>query len=107
MIIKSKAPVRISFGTCGDSDYYIDFLGWGNGINATIDLYSYCEIHKIKDEKIVLRSLETGEIEEFASPKDIQFGVRALNMMKAITKYYAENYGNNGIEIIIMAQSKQ
>jgi len=59
MIIKSKAPVRISFGTCGDSDYYIDFLGWGNGINATIDLYSYCEIHKIPDNKIVLRSLES------------------------------------------------
>ncbi|HLD39239.1 MAG TPA: SIS domain-containing protein [archaeon] len=100
MIIKSKAPVRISFGTCGDSDYYIDFLGWGNGINATIDLYSYCEIHKIPDNKIVLRSLETGQVLEYGSYEDIDFAGRELNLMKAVAKHYGQLYGNNGIEII-------
>ena len=93
---KSKAPVRISFGTCGDSDYYTEFLGWGNGINATIDLYSYCEIHKLDGNRIVLRSLETGQTAEFGAPEEIDFGDRALNMMKAVAKHY----GNNGIEII-------
>ena len=95
-VAKSKAPVRISFGTCGDSDYYTDFLGWGNGINATIDLYSYCEIHKLDENKIVLRSLETGQTIEFNSPSEIDFGDRSLNMMKAVAKHY----GNNGIEVI-------
>ena len=80
-IAKSKAPVRISFGTCGDSDYYTDFLGWGNGVNATIDLYSYCEIHGLNDGRIVLRSLETGQTAEFNSVEEISFGERSLNLM--------------------------
>ena len=96
MITKGKAPVRISFGTCGDADYYIDLIEWGNGINATLDLYSYCEIHKRNDSRIVLRSLETGQIVEFGSPDEIDFGERELNMMKAVAKHY----GNSGIEVI-------
>ena len=99
-VAKSKAPVRISFGTCGDSDYYTEFLEWGNGINATIDLYSYCEIHNIDGKKIILRSLETGHVAEFDSAENIEFGNRELNLMKAVAKYYAEKYGNIGIEVI-------
>ncbi len=95
-LAKSRAPVRISFGSCGDSDYYTDFLGWGNGLNATIDLYSYCEIHALDDNRIVLRSLETGQVAEFNSPEDIDFSDRSLNLMKAVAKHY----GNTGIEII-------
>ncbi len=95
-LAKAKAPVRISFGTCGDSDYYMKFLGWGNGVNATINLYSYCEIHKIEENKIILRSLETGHTEEFNSIEEINIGERALNVMKAVAKHY----GNMGIEVI-------
>ena len=62
MIIRAKAPVRISFGSAGDSDYYYDLITEGNGINATINMFSYCEIHPRKDNKIVLRSLETGQV---------------------------------------------
>ncbi len=100
MIAKAKAPVRISFGACGDSDYYIDFLGWGNVINATIDLYSYCEVHPLDDDNIVLRSLETGQVESFDSPDKIEFGGRELNLMKAVVKHYYENHGTKGIEVI-------
>lgn len=96
MIEKAKAPVRISFGTCGDTDYYIDLIGWGNGINATIDLYSYCEVHKRNDNKIVLHSLETGRVEEFGSIEEIKLDSRELNLMKAVVKHY----GNAGIEVI-------
>ncbi len=96
MIVRGKAPVRISFGSAGDSDYYFDVIEKGNGINATINLYSYCEIHPRKDDKIVLRSLETGHVLEFSSVEEINFGERDLNLMKAAVKHYK----NTGIEVI-------
>lgn len=96
MIIRSKAPVRISFGTCGDSDYYTDLIGWGNGINATLNLYSYCEIHPRSDSKIVLRSLETRQVLSFSRLEEINLGDRALNMMKVA----ALHYRNTGIEVV-------
>lgn len=95
-LVKTKAPVRISFGACGDSDYYMNFLGWGNVVNATIDLYSYCEIHKIDGNNIILRSLETGKTEEFDSIDKMTFGARELNLMKAVAKHF----GSTGIEVI-------
>ncbi len=96
MIIRSKAPVRISFGTCGDSDYYTDLIGYGNGINATTSLYSYCEIHPRKDNKVVLRSLETRQVLAFDRLEDINLGDRALNLMKVA----ALHYKNTGIEVV-------
>ncbi len=96
MIIKTKAPVRMSFGSCGDTDYFMDLIGWGNTVNATLELYSYCELHKRNDNKTVLRSLETGHILEFASLDEINFAQRELNIAKAIVKHY----GNKGIEVV-------
>lgn len=96
MIIRSKAPVRISFGTCGDTDYYTDLIGHGNGVNATIKLYSYCEIHQRKDDKIVLRSLETGQVLIFDKLEEIKFEDRALNLMKVAVLHYK----NTGIEVV-------
>lgn len=93
---EAKAPVRISFGTCGDTDYYTDLIGWGNGVNATIDLYSSCQIHKRNDDKIVLRSLETGHVLSFDSLDGIKFDSRELNMMKSVVKHY----GATGVEVI-------
>jgi len=95
-IVKAKAPVRISFGSAGDTDYYIKLIGIGKGVNATIDKYSYCEIHPRADNRIVLRSLETGHCLAFNSIDEIDFDSRELNMMKAIVKHY----GNTGIEVI-------
>src|SRR3989338_4085749 len=96
MIIKTRAPVRISFGSCGDTDYFMDLIGWGNTVSSTVELYSYCELHKRNDSKIVLRSLETGHILEFNSLDEINFDQRELNIAKAVVKYY----GNTGIEVV-------
>ena len=96
MITRSKAPVRISFGTCGDSDHYTNLIGYGNGINATVDLYSYCQIHPREDNKIVLRSLETRQVLTFDNLEDISLGDRALNMMKVAILHYR----NAGIEVV-------
>lgn len=94
--MRARAPVRISFGTCGDADHYVNLIGWGNGVNATLELYSYCEIHPRSDGKIVLRSLETGQVLSFDSLDEISFEDRALNLMKAAVKHF----GNTGIEVV-------
>ena len=96
MIIRTKAPARISFGACADTDYYRNLIGWGNGVNATVELYSYCEIHPRNDNKTVLRSLETGQVLTFDSIDEINLGDRSLNLMKAVVKHY----GNTGIEVV-------
>lgn len=36
-----KAPVRISLCNCGDTDYYVEEMGWTNLINATLDSGHY------------------------------------------------------------------
>ena len=96
MIIKEKAPVRISFGSSGDSNYFFDYITEGNALSATIDKYAYTEIHPRKDDKIVLRSLETGEVLQFNSVDEIAFDRKELNVMKAVVKHFK----NTGIEII-------
>lgn len=96
MIIRTKAPVRISFGSSGDSNYYLQHVEKANGLNATINRYAYTELHPRKDDKIVLRSLETGKVEEFDSPDQIAFGGRELNLMKAVVKHF----GTKGVEVI-------
>ena len=96
MIIRARAPVRLSLASCGDTDYYIDIIEKGNSLNATVDLYAYCEIHKRKDNKIILRSLETGHVLEFNSLIEIKVDDRDLGLMKAIVKHYK----NTGIEVV-------
>jgi len=96
MIIKTKAPVRISFGSCGDTDYDSKLIGWGNAINATVNLYAYCEIHKRDDNKIVLRTLETGSVLEYDSLESIKYDKREEDIAKAVIKHF----GNTGIDIV-------
>src|SRR3990172_8853419 len=96
MIIRAKAPVRISFGSSGDSNYYLQHVDKANGLNATIDKYCYTELHKRKDDRIILRSLETGQVEDLASLGDINFNDRKLNLMKAVVQHF----GTRGIEVI-------
>lgn len=101
MIIRTKAPVRISFGSSGDSNYYLRHVEKANGLNATINKYSYTEIHPRKDGRIVLRSLETGQVADFDSPEQITFEKRELNLMKAAVKHF----GIRGVEIITYADA--
>lgn len=96
MITRAKAPVRISFGSSGDSNYYLQHVEKANGLNATINLYAYAEIHQRKDDKIVLRSLETGQVKEYDSLDQISFEDRELNIMKAVVKHF----GVKGVELI-------
>ena len=76
--IVEKAPVRISFGAAGDTDYYIDVAGSGIGVNATIEMYAYCEINRRNDNKIILSSKEIGKTLNFNSMDEIQFDSREL-----------------------------
>ena len=43
-MIKEKSPVRIEFISGGDHEHYINGMGWGACLNATINLYAFCKI---------------------------------------------------------------
>jgi len=47
-ITSESAPARISFITGGDKDHYLEALGWGNALNATINLCAKCSISEGK-----------------------------------------------------------
>ena len=93
--IVERAPVRISFGSAGDTDYYMDIVKTGVGINATIETYAYCELRRRGDSRIVLDSRETGKRLEFDSIEQIRLEDRELNLMKAVAKHF----GAKGIEM--------
>ena len=78
MLIRKKAPVRISFGAAADTDTYIALVGEGHCINATINAYSYCEIHKLESSKIILQSLEMNTMLEYDSINQINFSWKSL-----------------------------
>ncbi|MCX6815416.1 MAG: hypothetical protein NT120_01010 [Candidatus Aenigmarchaeota archaeon] len=94
-MIAEKSPVRITFGSCGDTDYYMNLIGWGNTVNAAVNMFSYCSIDERTDGKIVIKSMETGDEIAFDALEDMNFDVRELNLTKVIIKHY----GNTGIEV--------
>ena len=53
MKIYGRAPVRISLCNGGDTDYYINAMGWGNLINATLSTHGYFCIVEPKKQKTI------------------------------------------------------
>src|SRR3989338_3135691 len=46
---EASAPVRIHLGEGGDTDYYVEKLGWGCIVNATLESHRYkCTIKKLE-----------------------------------------------------------
>jgi D-glycero-alpha-D-manno-heptose-7-phosphate kinase len=67
MIIRSKAPLRISLAGGGtDLRDYSDLHG-GAVLNATIGMHAYCNIVPRRDDTIVLRSVDRNESKPTAS----------------------------------------
>ncbi len=72
MIIRSKAPLRLGLAGGGtDVAPYSEIYG-GTILNATISMYAYATIEPRTDGKIILNSIDKGEIYEFAETTELE-----------------------------------
>ena len=82
MLIRSKAPLRVSFAGGGtDVSPYPEERG-GCVISATIDKYAYCTLRPRQDDKIGVTSLDYGTTAEFRKDQEFVFDGK-LDLIKA------------------------
>ena len=85
MIIRSRAPLRISF--CGggtDVSPYPEEKG-GCVLGTTINKYAYVTARGRSDKKVKVESLDYGIIEKFRLKKKFKYGEK-LGLVKATLK---------------------
>jgi D-glycero-alpha-D-manno-heptose-7-phosphate kinase len=82
-IIRSKAPLRLGLSGGGtDVEPYCSIYG-GYVLNGTIDLYAYCTIEEIPDEKIIFVAADRGEIQNETLAFPIKYN-GILDLHKAV-----------------------
>jgi D-glycero-alpha-D-manno-heptose-7-phosphate kinase len=92
MIVRSKAPLRISFGGGGtDVSPYPDERG-GATVSTTIDKYAYCTLIERDDEQINVKSLDYGMAISYRTPKELRYDGK-LDLIKAAIKSMNINKG--------------
>jgi D-glycero-alpha-D-manno-heptose-7-phosphate kinase len=85
MIIRSKAPLRVSFGGGGtDVSPYPEERG-GATLSTTIDKYAYCTLATRSDDLINVQSLDYDIIARYHANEDFQYGGK-LDLVKAAIK---------------------
>ncbi|MGH7493001.1 MAG: GHMP kinase [bacterium] len=92
MIIRSKAPLRISF--CGggtDVSPYKDEFG-GAVLSATIEKYAYGSLRLREDRNITVKSLDYDIVAKYHLDDDMKYDGE-LDLVKAVIKHF-----NNGLK---------
>ena len=85
MIIRSKAPLRISFGGGGtDVSPYPEERG-GVTLSATIDKYAYCTLVTRRDDSINVKSLDYDIVTSYRVDDQLQYDGQ-LDLVKAAIK---------------------
>lgn len=94
MIIRSKAPLRISFGGGGtDVSPYPEERG-GATLSATIDKYAYCTLTNINENIIKISSLDYNVTASFPADEELSFDGN-LDLIKAAFRVFGVNKGLN------------
>ena len=94
MIIRSKAPLRISFGGGGtDVSPYAEEHG-GFTLSATIDKYAYCTLTNLSDKTIKIYSLDYNSTTSFLADEELVFDGN-LDLIKAAFKVFGVKEGLN------------
>ncbi|MCE5296058.1 MAG: GHMP kinase [Euryarchaeota archaeon] len=92
ILIRSKAPLRISFAGGGtDVSPYCDERG-GAVISATIDRYAYCSISPRHDREISIKSLDYGREEKWTANGLFAYDGN-LDLIKAVLNHFDVKQG--------------
>jgi D-glycero-alpha-D-manno-heptose-7-phosphate kinase len=92
MIYRSKAPLRIGLAGGGtDVSPYCDEFG-GAVLNASISLYAYASIEPIDEKKIILETIDRGEIESHDIESTLALSGK-LDLAKSVYNHIVNNYG--------------
>lgn len=92
-LIRSRAPLRISFAGGGtDVPPYCDEQG-GAVLNTTIDRYAYCTISPRADDEITIQSLDFGVVEKWRANGDMLVYDGNLDLIKAVLNHFDVKQG--------------
>jgi D-glycero-alpha-D-manno-heptose-7-phosphate kinase len=88
VVIRSKAPLRISFAGGGtDVPPYSSEQG-GAVLSATVDRYAYCTISPRSDKEITIKSLDFGKVERWSANGDMLRYDGNLDLIKAVVNHF-------------------
>ena len=94
VIIRSKAPLRLGLAGGGtDVSPYTEDFG-GHVLNATLDMYAYCNIEVTNDNKISFYAADRNERFESESKSYLQLDGN-LDLHKGIYNRIVRQFTNN------------
>jgi D-glycero-alpha-D-manno-heptose-7-phosphate kinase len=92
-LIRSKAPLRISFAGGGtDVAPYSDERG-GMVLSSTIDMHAYCTIRPREDREMRIRSLDLAKDESWAANGSMLSYDGNLDLIKAVLNHFEVKQG--------------
>ena len=93
MLIRSKAPLRLGLAGGGtDISNYYNIYG-GYVLNAAIDMYAYCTIEPINNDKIIFYAADIDKYEEYNSCEKLDISP-SLPLHSAVYNKLVQDYIN-------------
>lgn len=86
MLVRAKAPLRLSFGGGGTDVSPFPETEGGSVLSATINRYAYGTLRTRHDDQIVLRSLDYGVTVEYSREDKVTYDGR-LDLVKAAIRH--------------------
>ena len=100
MIVRSRAPLRISFGGGGtDVSPYMDERG-GAVLSVTIDKYAYASMRLTDDQSLSVRSLDYDIVTKYALDDPLHLD-GSLDLVKAVLKRMRDPAESQGLEFFL------
>jgi D-glycero-alpha-D-manno-heptose-7-phosphate kinase len=100
MIIRAKAPLRISFAGGGtDVSPYMEERG-GAVLSTTIDKYAYSTLRLRNDATVTLTSLDYDVVAKYRIDQPVSYDGK-LDLVKAVVKELGTNNQSQGMDIFL------
>ncbi len=96
MIIRSRAPLRVSFGGGGtDVSPYLEEKG-GAVLSTTIDMYAYCNLQPTAEDGGIVRSLDYDVVANFHGGADLP-----PDASMVLPRAVLDRFGLRGVEMLM------